>query len=61
MYYILSPWPERLSYGLHCLILRLLVRPFLGMVGESDTPPIKFTRPLEELASLLGFLVLQGA
>ena len=42
------------------IVLRLLERHFLGLFGELDPPPVKFTLPLTWLASAR-FFVLQGA
>ena len=36
----------RRSGGLHYLVLRFPARPFLGLVGEADSPPIMFTPTL---------------
>ena len=40
-----------------CFVLRFTARPFSGLFGKVDTPPIKFSRLLARLASALGFLV----
>ena len=60
MHCICSPRSTRLLDSLYYLILCLLARPFLGLVGEAATPFKCLTPPPAQLASALGFLVLQG-
>ena len=44
--FICYQWLTRLSDGLQNFVLRLSARPFSGLVGEADSPPIKFTSVL---------------
>ena len=37
------------------LVLILAARPLLGLFGKMDPPPVKFTRPLARLDSVLVF------